>query len=162
MNYKIVEKPAFKVVGKSVRVPTKDGQNFVLIPKFWDESVKDGTVAQLAAMSPQAAVIKDAILGICMDFTETMDEFSYMIAVNGNETPGGMVERSIPAATWAVFESKGPMPDAIQNVWTYIWSEFFEAEPYAHGAAPDLEIYPKGDVNDPNYISEVWVPVVSK
>jgi len=143
-------------------VPTKEGENLVLIPKFWDESVKDGTVSKLASMSPKAEVIKDAVLGICMDFSENMDEFSYMIAVDGHEKPGGMIERSIPAATWAVFEAKGPMPEAIQNVWAAIWSQFFAVEPYAHGPAPDLEIYPNGDVTNPEYISEVWVPVVSK
>jgi AraC family transcriptional regulator len=162
MKYKIVEKPSFSVVGRSIRVPNTHGENQVLIPKFWDESVKDGTVGKLASMSPQADVIKDAVLGICMDFSESMDEFSYMIAVDGRETPDGMISRPVPAAKWAVFEAKGPMPEAIQNVWAAIWSQFFAVEPYADGPGPELEIYPNGDINSPEYISEVWVPVVSK
>jgi len=162
MNYKIVEKPEFKVAGKSIRVPTKDGQNMVLIPEFWQTCMQDGTVPKLAGLASNGAVVKDALLGICMDFSANMDEFTYMVAVDTSTTPDGMVERTIPSATWAVFEAKGPMPDAIQNVWAAIWSQFFAVEPYAHAAAPDLEIYPEGDVTDPGYISEVWVPVVSK
>jgi AraC family transcriptional regulator len=93
-----------------------------------------------------------------------MEEFTYMIAAEntGGAIPDGYVERTIPAASWAIFEASGAMPEAIQNVWGKIWGEFFPAGEYQHGAAPDLEVYRPGDVISPDYRSEVWVPVVKK
>ena len=51
----------------------------------------------------------------------------------------------IPSATWAVFESVGVMPDAIQNVWQQIYSEWFSSMGYEHAGGPELEVYPIGD-----------------
>lgn len=34
MDYRIVDKPAFKVIGKGIRVSTKDGENIKQIPEF--------------------------------------------------------------------------------------------------------------------------------
>jgi AraC family transcriptional regulator len=37
MDYRIVEKPAFDVVGRSKKFITADGTNFIKIPQFWQE-----------------------------------------------------------------------------------------------------------------------------
>jgi AraC family transcriptional regulator len=164
MDYRIEEKPAFNVVGKALRVATKDGENFRVIPQFWQQCLRDGSHDQLVGLAAKGEVLPNVTLGICMDFTDSMEAFTYMIAAQSppGTIPDGMVERAIPAATWAVFESKGAMPQAIQDVWGKIWSEFFETAPFIHGAAPDIEVYPKGDATSADYVSEVWVPVIQK
>ena len=162
MEYQLVEKPSFDIVGKALRVSTKDGENMRRIPKFWDEVHQDGSHDRLAALAARdSGILGDVILGICADFAEDMSEFTYMIAAEGTEKDGleGMVQRTIPAATWAVFEAEGPMPDAIQAVWGYIWSDFFPSGKFKHDSAPDLEIYPMGDPSANNYKFAVWVPV---
>jgi AraC family transcriptional regulator len=161
MDYRIVDKPVFNVVGKAIRVATKDGENFRLIPQFWEQCQKDGTLGQLGKLAG-AGSLGDVTLGICADFAPNMEEFTYMIAAenSGDSVPDGCAERTIPAAAWAVFESVGAMPDAIQNAWGKIWGEFFAAGEYVHGAAPDLEVYPPGDPMSADYRCEVWVPVV--
>ncbi|MDQ2730206.1 MAG: GyrI-like domain-containing protein [Armatimonadota bacterium] len=164
MDYKIIEGPSFKVVGKALRVPTKDGENMRRIPQFWQECMQDGTYEQLTALAATGVVQKDRMLGICADFAGDMSEFTYLIAAEATDEaiPAGMVEKTIPAATWAVFEGIGPVSQTIQSIWGYIWSEFFQTSPYKHGAAPDLEVYPKGDPFQPDYRLEVRVPVVKK
>ena len=68
---------------------------------------------------------------------------------------------SFPACTWAVFESIGPCPEAIQDVWQRIWSEWFQNSGYEHAGTPDFEWY--ADDNDAdNCRSEVWIPVKKK
>ena len=161
MDYRVVEKPAFKVVGTALRVSTKNGENQRRIPQFWDECLHDGSHDKLQALAARGGMFGDATLGICMDFAADMQEFTYMIgAATNGDAADGMTEKTIPAATWAVFEARGSMPEAIQNVWGGIWSEFFKAGEYKHGDGPDVEVYPAGDPTQPDYRSEVWVPVV--
>ena len=165
MDYRIVEKPAFKIVGAEVRVSTRDGENMQAIPKFWGESMASGVVKRLADLTSRESVLGDALLGVCTEFEQDQQEFTYLIAVEktGDAIPEGLVEKSIPAASWAVFESVGAMPDAIQKVWGRIFSEFFPSTGFEHAeGGPEIEFYPPGDVQSADYVCEVWVPVVKK
>jgi AraC family transcriptional regulator len=160
MDYKIIEKPAFSVFGKSIRVTTKDGENFKIVPKFWNESDANGLTEKLCARAPGA----DECFGICMDMDYEKEEFTYMIAIR---KPDGVnvspfEERVIPASTWAVFESIGPLPESVQKVWQGIFSEWFPSTGYEHAAGPELEVYPSGFMTDPQHRCEIWIPIVKK
>ncbi|KPU43293.1 transposon Tn10 TetD protein [Oxobacter pfennigii] len=159
MDYKIIEKEAFKVIGKSIRVSTKDGENLKSIPEFWSECNADGTSDKLYAISD-----KKIMFGICMDFEENMEQFSYMVAVEHTDNPGSasFEIREIPAASWAIFTSTGPMPGAIQDVWARIFQEWFPATGFEHANGPELEVYLPGDAAAKDYKCEVWIPVVKK
>ena len=87
--------------------------------------------------------------------------FDYWIACETNsETLSHELEKlKIPSSTWAIFESKGAMPHAIQDVWTSIFDEFFPDAGFKHSNGPDIELYPAGDVNSQEYRSEIWIPV---
>jgi AraC family transcriptional regulator len=158
MNYKIVEKDAFQVIGKGKRVSTCNGQNLKDIPAFWNEvnsSDLDREICEAAG--------NDEMLGICMEFDYPNEEFTYFIgAGRKSDTNHSLEVKEIPSSTWAVFESVGPMPDAIQGVWKRIFSEWFPSTGYEHGDAPEFELYPPGNPNDENYRCEVWVPIMKK
>jgi len=157
MEYKIIELEAFHIIGKSMRVSTINGENFVAIPKFW----------QTFNASKEAEVLSKhcgemGMLGVCMDHVD--HEITYMIAI---EKPKGNLslefeETRIPASTWAVFKSVGPMPGAIQAVVKKIFSEWFPSTGYEHADAPELEVYPLGDPNGENYVCEIWMPITKK
>jgi AraC family transcriptional regulator len=51
------------------------------------------------------------------------------------------------------------MPASIQEVETRIYSEWLPATGYQIAEAPELEVYPVGDVSAPDYKCEVWIPV---
>ncbi|MFZ5967819.1 MAG: AraC family transcriptional regulator [Bacillota bacterium] len=159
MNYRIVEKDAFKIVGKSKRVTTVDGKNFQIIPEFWEEANNTGLCEQLCKFQGSLG-----LLGVCMDFDHEKEALTYVIAVEKPqiEVPDDLVEKEIPAATWAIFESVGPMPKAIQDVWERIFSEWFPATGYEHANAPELEVYLPGNPNDDDYKCEVWIPIIKK
>lgn len=73
--------------------------------------------------------------------------------------PDGFRINKIPARTWAIFKCKGAMPDAIQELWRRIYTEFFPASDYAPINEMDFEAYPDGDMFSPDYESEIWVAV---
>lgn len=54
------------------------------------------------------------------------------------------------------------MPEAIQNLWKLIISEWLPNSNYEIVEAPDFEIYYAGDNQSPSYQSEVWIPVKLK
>lgn len=158
LNYKLIEKEAFTVVGRKIKVSTKDGKNFEIVPKFCSDCQKDGTCETLGRM-----VTDDmGVMGICANFKN--EEFDYYMAVTcaDGKIPAGMETLLIPKHTWAVFESVGPMPDAIQDVWKRIFSEWFPASEFEHADGPELEVYEPGDMSKPDYKSYVWIPVVKK
>lgn len=159
MDYRIEEKRAFTVIGKSIEVSCVDGEQFRQIPKFWDECHANGTVAKLGSMGPDANV-----LGVILDMQPNHEAFTYMIASEGSPSAGaeGFSQRTIPAFTWAVFTSVGPMPGAIQSVIQRIYQEWFPATGYEHAGGPELEVYPPGNVTAADYTCEYWVPIVKK
>lgn len=165
MNYKIVKKDGFEVVGKSMRVSTVNQAQLKLIPRFWAEACREGTVGKLADIAANGAAgqTNRKLLGICTDFRDN-NEFSYVIAVEYTvkEECAGFEVFHIPPADWGVFEATGPMPGAIQALCKRIYTEFFPAGGYERAEGPDLEIYYEGDSTSPDYRSEIWIPVVKR
>lgn len=158
MDYKIVEREAYQVVGKVIKVSTRDGENLKRIPQFWMECNRDGTCEKLCK-----AFHAQEILGICMDMKHEKEQFTYLVAVKGDTSTGKeYTVRTIPASAWAVFTSVGPIPGAIQKVWECIFQEWFPATGYEHADAPKLEVYPPGNTKAVDYQCEVWIPIIKK
>lgn len=158
MDYRIVEKDAFTVVG--LQRTFKYEEAMTEVPKLWTEFHKmaDGT-----AICP--------MYGINADEAMAGNEFEYLIADNydaSKEIPDGFVTKVIPKFTWAVFTCKGEMPDIMQQVNRQIYSEWLPnckeyeiAAGYCIEMYEDPTAYPKG-VQDENYQSEIWIPVKRK
>lgn len=162
MDYKIVKKDAFKVLEKISTHSIDDEQNKNTIPDFWTQSHQDGTVQKLFDLTTD----KTNIFGICYgDTLNNKKTFEYSIAAlcdDNTEIPDGFSVKEIPARTWAVFECIGPMPDAIQNTWHKICSEFFPTANYEPTYEMDIEAYPAGVMTSPDYRTEIWVTVKEK
>jgi AraC family transcriptional regulator len=157
MDYKIVEKNCFTVVGKSIQTTTIGGENHREIAAFWDESNRNGFSRELAKNSGSLGLI-----GICMDFDKQQENLTYFIGAEKNieSLPAGWEERRIPSATWAVFPVHGAMPDAMPKVWERIFSEWFPATGYEHAGGPEMEVYlSDADPSSEDYYSEIWIPV---
>lgn len=156
MDYKIEQKPAFRIVGFRKQFSTEDDGQMALIPKMWGEL----TAERCEAMRRVAS--SEDFLGVCEMTGDGESEMDYWIAVrSGSGELGEFESREIPAATWAVFESVGPMPGAIQDVAKRVYGEWFASSGYKRAAGPDIENYPPGDNASPDYRCEVWVPVES-
>jgi AraC family transcriptional regulator len=167
MDYRIIKKPAFEVIGRARKFTTLNGENFIQVPQFWREFQSLKEYPELGNMSrgKPGRVTEGGCLGVCIPIeNKGWDEFLYAIAVEKPENikPAGFEVFPIPAATWAVFESIGPMPKAIQDVTVRIFQEWFPSTGYEHDAKPELEVYFSGDTNSADYRCQVWMPIVDK
>lgn len=162
MDYKIIEKPAFKVVEKVEKHCISDSQQLNTIPEFWGRARRDGTLEKLFEITSDPAYI----FGICYDGNLTDEQsFEYGIGAvydGSAQVPEGYRITEIPARTWAVFETHGSMPKAIQQLWHNICAEFFPASEYQPTYEMDVEVYPDGNMTSEDYHSEIWVPVCKK
>ncbi|MEE1019307.1 MAG: AraC family transcriptional regulator [Acutalibacteraceae bacterium] len=158
MNYKIVEKESFTVLAVSKYFDYENCKKE--IPEFWKEHFEKGNGKYVCGM-----------FGINIDESMGHDSFEYLIAdiYNPNtEIPDGFVTRTIPAFTWAVFSCDGPMPTALQDANTKIFSEWLPAlKEYEFAAGYCVEMYDAPDkypngTQDEKYHSEIWIPIKKK
>ncbi len=158
MKYKLVEKEGFTVVGKSLKTTQEENLKTQSIPRFWDRCNHDGTGERLCAIAPN-----QPLLGVCYG-DEPDGTFRYMIGTEAKGMVRDFEVLRIPKATWAVFESVGPMPVSIQKVWNAVFQEFLPTSKYEHAPIPDFELYPDEgkDTNQADYRCEVWIPVIAK
>lgn len=71
------------------------------------------------------------------------DELEYIAGVAVSSTasiPDGMVARTIPAGTFAVFLHRGPIRK-IAETCHYIYRQWLPASPYEHSGIADIELY---------------------
>lgn len=103
MEYKIVKKEAFRIVGVSAPLERELEKNFEIVPKMWQKAVMDGTLPKLAACIQGEPA---GLLGV--SFAQPEEAWKYYIAA-ATDAPleEGWEEAEVPAATWAVFEGRG-------------------------------------------------------
>jgi AraC family transcriptional regulator len=170
MDYKIVPMFRLKLIGfeRIFNIETSQKK----IPKFWDEICEkyaNNVYAGKEPANPCEKAIADNCIGeygVCID---DMDggRFRYLIAgrYTGGELPDGMVLYEFPRGEWAVFNCVGPMPDALQNVNTYIFKEWLPGNPdFEICGNANVEWYDcvNGEKTDPDYHSAIWIPVRRK
>lgn len=151
LEYRIVEKEAFNVVGKTAKLICQSDSRL----QFWQKCRQDATLAKLDQYK-----MNESLLGITMNFGE--ENFQYTIGkIESDDLQDeGFSVIPIPAATWAIFTSIGPLPHAIQSLFVQIYQEWFPATGYEHSGAAEIEYYLPGSSAAENYRCEVWIPVV--
>lgn len=158
MNYKIVSKEAFRIVGVKESMDTNVEDNFSKVPLFWQRTAQSGMLQRISTLINQPPF---GVLGVstCMN---GKDLDYYIAAASDLPVMEDMHEYIVPAATWAVFECIGPLPQALQELQKRIITEWLPASGYEYANAPDIEVYSDGDQQALSYRSEVWLPVVKK
>jgi len=165
MNYRIEEKESFKIIAKTKLFSVKDEINKIEIPKFWDKCHSDGTIQKLCNFAKDGKIFGQVILGICEENTcENASDFPYSIGAEycGGDVPDGFIIKDVPQYTWVIFNCVGAMPHAIQIGWHKIYTEFFPTSEYQQIPSIDFEVYPDGDMDSKDYVSEIWIPVEKK
>lgn len=151
--WRLEQKPSLHFIGKSIQM--EQGEQCNKVPAFWSECQRNGVFADLISLdegNPQG------LFGI---FTSSDQKLVYSImAISNHELTDGYHELHLPEATWAIFDCRGMVPQAIQNCWKYLEEEWLIEYPFAHANCPELEWYSSGNSFDENYASQIWIPVI--
>ena len=153
MDYRIEKREAFQVVCKRKRVGKPQSANATPdITAMWQEFGADGTMGRLIACLPEHPVMK-GLLGICFSSELNAKQFPYGIGVeyDGRPIDDDLEVVTIPAHTYAVFTSKGKMPDAFIETYHRIVTEFFpQSAQYEYAENVEFEVYSSADISDPD------------
>lgn len=163
MNYRIVEKKPFKLVGFKKRVPIIFSGVNPQIAKMYDLLTPE-IIMKLKDLSD---IEPTGIISASTNFSEgrmeAKGELDHYIGVaTSNDGTEGFDILEIDAYTWAVFESIGPFPETLQNIWGRIYSEWFPSSGYEAIDGPEILWNESKDTENPKYRSEIWIPVKKK
>lgn len=159
MNYRLEEKAAFGIVGLMKRVKlVYEGVN-PEIAAMW-ASLDEATIATLKALSN---VDPRGFISASTHFSEgRLDggELDHYIGVaTTHVAPDNLIRLEVPAHTWAVFESVGPFPETLQNIWGRIYAEWFPSSSYEQALGPEILWNADKDTASSTFRSEIWIPV---
>lgn len=164
MDFRIEKKDAFRVVGLVVHTTMENNYCMTEVPALWSEVMNKGKSGEIMALMNQPPF---GIMGVNVYNTDPGNpkKFDYYIACSTDKPiPDGMVEYTVPAATWAIFPCKGT---ETANVEVQIITEWQPTSGYEllnsgyetgelKSGAPDLEVHIDGEN------AEVWVAVREK
>ena len=165
MDYRIEKRDAFEVVCKRKSVSKPQSANATTdITALWQEYGVDGTIGKLISYIPENPVMK-GLLGICFSSELNAKQFPYGIGVeyDGRKIDDDFEVVTIPKNTYAVFTSKGKMPDAFIETYHRVVTEFFpQSTQYEYAENVEFEVYSSADTSIPDYKCEIWIAVNEK
>ncbi|MEV7771293.1 AraC family transcriptional regulator [Kitasatospora sp. NPDC086791] len=160
MEYRIVEKPDFRIVGRKARVPLI----YLGVNPHIAEFIKGlgtETVERIAALTGPDPVgivsVSDDIPSVREEGVE-LDYWHAVVACEDAVVPKDLDVLDVPAGTWAVFRNSGPFPQALQEMWADVYTQWFPSNPYEARPGPEIlqtRFVPgAGDAE-----AELWIPV---
>ena len=149
LDYKIVEKAPFTVVGVKKRFSAET--SYKEIPKFWDEWMSDRKGLK-------------GMFGLCTDMDgKTFDYWIADLYLPWEEIPEDCFTYPVPGGYWALFRCEGPLPDSMQKVNTQIWSEWLPSlKGYTFAGNYSLEFYLPPAKNPADTVSYIGIPLVKE
>lgn len=147
MDYRIIDKEAFDVLGIRRTTPTGGGT--------WAIVKADGTAQRLAAISGHPCD-----LGLCFGFDEEgNDDYMCGVAYAGPDIEG-FDRYHCPAATWLVFTARGTISGGILGeIWKRIYGEFMPQSEYMQLDLPTIEQYILWDEAADACHVDIFIPV---
>lgn len=163
LNYRIVEKESFKLAGFKKRVPMVfEGINpeiskmtGLLTPEIIDRLKSISNIEPRGMISASANFSEGRM-------EEKGDLDHYIGVATSRDEPTEFDELVVEAGTWAVFESVGPFPATLQEIWGRIYSEWLPSSGYEVVEGPEILWNESPDTSHPEYRSEIWIPVKKK
>ncbi|MFI7425450.1 helix-turn-helix domain-containing protein [Micromonospora sp. NPDC049836] len=158
MEYRIVAKEAFHLVGRKARVPlVHEGMNPHIVA--FVRGIDQETVRRIEALSDQEphgiVNVSDDLAGSRAEGTE-LDYWHGV--VTGAEAPEDLDRLPVAAGSWAVFRVAGAFPQAVQQLWRDVFTQWFPSNPYESRPGPEISkvrVAPGGETAE----AELWVPV---
>ncbi|MEV7331652.1 AraC family transcriptional regulator [Micromonospora sp. NPDC093244] len=161
MDTRIVDRPAFRLVGHAARVP--------LIHRGVNPHIQQ----HIAGLPPQEhrrlKALSDTEPGGLLQVSDDVDaeategsELTYLhgVAVSRDtQVPDDLDAIDVPAGQWAVFRTSGPHPQALQNTWAATASEWFPSNPWRLRPGPSMVAILERAEDFSTATCELWLPI---
>ena len=160
MNYRIVEKEAFKIVGIKKRITLiYEGVNSQMDSMWVSLSVEDfKELKKLSNVEPSGIICVSA--NFDEERLEGTELDQYIGVATNNHTDNRWSVLNVEAATWAVFTAVGNFPNSLQDTWARVYSEWFPTSGYESTGGPEILWNEGPDTSKKDFKSEIWIPVV--
>lgn len=133
-TFEIIQEPAFSIIGITCRTSNAPEHAPIDIPKLWERFFQDNIQAQIPNK------ISNEIFGVYCDYEDDYTKpYSLVIGCKVSSTDGipqGMVCKTMPATSYAVFHAIGEHPKSLIATWQEIW-----ATPLKRTYTGDFECY---------------------
>ncbi|SFE99407.1 AraC family transcriptional regulator [Alteribacillus iranensis] len=164
MECRIVDKPAFCLVGVSKRVPMQfEGVNNEIVKLA--ESITEKQRKEMRSLQNiEPYEIVNASYHADANFLKEEGYLTHLIGVltTENQVSDQLEKVPVEACTWAVFPNEGPFPSTLQETMAKTYSEWLPTSDYEIVQAPSFS-FTKMDENKKDYAySEIWLPVRKK
>lgn len=159
MDYRIVEKPSFYLTGFRTQVPlVHTGPNEAIIN--FEKSLDPADKAALMELNNTAPAGQLSISTEIEDPTTEGTKLEYWHAVATTQSTDNhrFEQIPVPAGTWVVFETTGPYPEAMQQMWADAATEWFPANPYHWAPGPQL-LHVEYSQDYATAQAELWLPI---
>jgi AraC family transcriptional regulator len=162
MEYRLEDKPSFRIAGIKKRVPIQfEGIN-PAIEEMWKnlDGHKIHELEQLSNMEP--AGIIHASANFEEGRMEEKGKVDHYIGVATTREAGNDWEYlEVPEVKWAVFNVSGPFPKALQDTWGRIYSEWFPSVNFELTEGPEILRIRDEFISKEEVTCEIWIPVMS-
>ncbi|GAA1956939.1 AraC family transcriptional regulator [Agromyces allii] len=161
MDTRIADRPAFRLVGHSARVPLiHEGANphiqafIASLPMTEHARLKElGDTVPAGLLQVSADVDPDYREGT---------ELTYLHGVAVDEAtvvPEDLAAIGVPAGTWAVFRTEGPYPASLQATWAATATDWFPSNPWRLRPGPSIVAVLDRADDFSTATCELWLPV---
>lgn len=161
MDARIIERPAFRLIGHAARVPLiYEGvnphiqQHIASLPAEEHQRLK-----AMSSTDPRGILAVSA--DVEPDYLEG-SELTYLHGVaveHGTETPTGLDVIDVDEGEWVVFRTSGPHPAALQDAYAASASEWFPSNPWRLRPGPSIVSILEHADDFRTATCELWFPI---
>ncbi|MFJ8043167.1 helix-turn-helix domain-containing protein [Kitasatospora sp. NPDC096147] len=160
MRYRVVRKPEFTLVGRRARVPlVHRGENPHIVEFLRGVGRAElERIAGLSAPGAEPAGMLSVSDGLDPSRAEGTELDYYQAVVAPDPVPEGLDTLLVAAGEWGVFETSGPFPQALQELWRDVFTQWFPSSAYRSRPGPELLAlgsFPDGS----DTTAQLWIPV---
>ena len=159
MEFRIEHRKCFTIIGFRKRIRLQfEGENHQIDSLL--EKITDKVKEELLSINdtdPKGLLNVSAAFSNRTKEGSTLDHYIGVAAEkDGYE---GFDSLSVAESDWAIFTAEGKYPEALQNTWASIYSEWLPFSGYTLTGGPEILWNEDEDRTKENFRSEIWIPV---
>jgi AraC family transcriptional regulator len=161
MDTRIVEQPAFRLVGHATRV--------ALVHQGTNPQIQEHIAGLPAEEHQRLKALNNleptGLLSVSDDLDPDRAEGSELTYLHGaavtvdTPVPDDLDRIEVPSGQWAVFRTSGAHPDALQTAWAATATDWFPSNPWRLRPGPEIVAYLDRSADFSTATCELWLPV---